>query len=82
MDDNQAQSQPTALEAILADTEAMGFRMASVPRLGALLRALVASKPGGRFLKLGSGTVHGTACLLSGMDAASHLDTVDKALSS
>ena len=56
--------------------------MASVPRLGALLRALVASKPGGRFLELGSGTVHGTACLLSGMDAASHLDTVDRALSS
>ena len=60
----------------------MGFRMASVPRLGALLRALVASKPAARFLELGSGTVHGTACLLSGMDAASHLDTVDRALSS
>lgn len=38
---------------------------------------LAASKPGGRLLELGTGTGHGTAWLLSGMDAAATLDTVD-----
>ena len=51
--------------------------MASEPKTGALLAALAASKPGGRLLELGTGTGLGTAWLLSGMDADSHLDTVD-----
>jgi predicted O-methyltransferase YrrM len=51
--------------------------MTSEPKVGALLAVLAASKPGGRFLELGTGTGHGTAWLLSGMDAASTLDTVD-----
>lgn len=55
----------------------MGFSMASEPLTGSLLRALAASKPGGRFLELGTGTGVGTSWLLAGMDAQSHLDTVD-----
>jgi predicted O-methyltransferase YrrM len=51
--------------------------MASEAKVGALLATLVASKPGGRFLELGTGTGHGTAWLLSGMDSASRLDSVD-----
>jgi len=51
--------------------------MSSESRVGALLATLVASKPGGRFLELGTGTGHGTAWLLSGMDATSLLETVD-----
>jgi predicted O-methyltransferase YrrM len=51
--------------------------MASEAKVGSLLAALAASKPGGRFLELGTGTGHGTAWLLAGMDAASTLDTVD-----
>jgi len=51
--------------------------MVSEPKVGALLAALAASKPGGRLLELGTGTGHGTAWLLSGMDASSRLDTVD-----
>jgi predicted O-methyltransferase YrrM len=51
--------------------------MASEPKVGALLAAVAATKPGGRFLELGTGTGHGTAWLLSGMDPASTLDTVD-----
>ena len=50
---------------------------ASEPKVGALLATLAASKPGGRFLELGTGTGHGTAWLLAGMDAASRLETVD-----
>jgi predicted O-methyltransferase YrrM len=51
--------------------------MASEPRTGALLQMLAASKPGGRFLELGTGTGIATAWLLSGMDAASTLISVD-----
>jgi predicted O-methyltransferase YrrM len=68
---------PAVLANILSDTDAIGFTMRSEPKVGAFLAVLAASKPGGRFLELGTGTGHGTAWLLSGMDAASHLDTVD-----
>lgn len=68
---------PGAIAGILDDTEALGFSMVSEPKVGALLSVLAASKPGGRCLELGTGTGHGTAWLLEGMDAASTLDTVD-----
>ena len=77
MNDSGCRHAPAALEAILADTAALGFTMASEPKTGALLAALAASKPGGRLLELWTGTGLGTAWLLSGMDAASHLDTSD-----
>lgn len=51
--------------------------MASEQTTGALLRALAASKPGGRFLEIGTGTGIGTAWLLAGMNRSSHLDSVD-----
>lgn len=51
--------------------------MASDPKTGALLTVLAASKPGGRFLELGTGTGIGTASILAGMDRHSHLDSVD-----
>ena len=70
-------SPPPALEAIRRDTEQLGFTMASEPLTGALLRALAASKPGGRLLELGTGTGIGTSWILAGMDAAAHLDTMD-----
>jgi predicted O-methyltransferase YrrM len=77
MNDGQIVRTPAAVDAILDDTRTLGFTMASEPKVGALLAALAASKPGGRLLELGTGTGHGTAWLLSGMDAASSLDTVD-----
>ena len=51
--------------------------MASEPLVGAMLRMLAASKPGGRFLELGTGTGIATAWLLAGMDASSTLVSVD-----
>ena len=51
--------------------------MASEPQTGSLLRTLAASKPGARFLELGTGTGVGTAWLLAGMDATSTLDSVE-----
>jgi predicted O-methyltransferase YrrM len=77
MNDNEIAQKPAALDAILADTGALGFAMASEPKVGALLAALAASKPGGRLLELGTGTGHGTAWLLSGMDPGARLDSVD-----
>ena len=77
MDDASFKQWPEAAAGILADTEALGFVMASEPKVGALLAALAASKPAGRLLELGTGTGHGTAWLLAGMDASATLDTVD-----
>jgi predicted O-methyltransferase YrrM len=77
MNDLEFARTPGAVGAIVSDTNAAGFTMASEPKVGALLAVLAASKPGGRLLELGTGTGHGTAWLLSGMDPASSLDTVD-----
>jgi hypothetical protein len=66
---------PPALDWIRRETKTIGFDLASQPKTGAVLAALVASKPGGRFLELGTGSA--TAWLLAGMDGASSLDTVD-----
>jgi predicted O-methyltransferase YrrM len=68
---------PAALGRIAARTSDMKFDMASDAQTGALLQALALSKPGGRFLELGTGTGAATAWLLSGMDAASTLISVD-----
>jgi predicted O-methyltransferase YrrM len=77
MDDTGIRRQPATLAGLLAETTAMSFTMISEAKVGALLAALAASKPGGRFLELGTGTGHGTAWLLAGMVGASTLDTVD-----
>jgi predicted O-methyltransferase YrrM len=68
---------PAALGAIEHDAKAIGFSLACEPRTGALLRTLAASKPGGRFLELGTGTGISTAWILDGMDSTSTLMTVD-----
>jgi predicted O-methyltransferase YrrM len=77
MQDETAIVKPQGLEAIMRETAAIGFGMASEPLTGALLHALAASKPAGRFLELGTGTGVATAWLLDGMDSASTLLTVD-----
>jgi predicted O-methyltransferase YrrM len=77
MDDAEIRRQPATRAGIVSDTEAVSFGMISETKVGALLATLAASKPAGRLLELGTGTGHGTAWLLAGMDAASTLDTVD-----
>ncbi|WP_231737510.1 MULTISPECIES: O-methyltransferase [unclassified Caulobacter] len=74
--DNTAAA-PAAWAHIQARTVAMGFDMPSEPNTGAMLQLLAASKPGGRFLELGTGTGLATAWLLSGMDGAARLISVD-----
>lgn len=77
MDDKTFQQLPLALAGILRDTESIGFKMASEQQTGSLLRTLAASKVGGRFLELGTGTGVGTSWLLAGMDSEARLDSVE-----
>ena len=77
MYDQEINDAPAVLDAILSDTRALGFTMASEPQTGSLLRSLAASKPNGDFLELGTGTGVGTAWLIAGMDAGSRLLTVE-----
>jgi predicted O-methyltransferase YrrM len=77
MNDLQYISMPPQLSSIRERTLEIQFPMASEPLVGAMLRVLVASKPNGRFLELGTGTGISTAWLLSGMDAGSTLISVD-----
>ena len=77
MNDLSNLNEPKSIQAIWADTRAAGFAMASEPLTCSLLRTLATSKPGGRFLELGSGTGLSTAWLLDGMDSKSRLTTVD-----
>ena len=77
MNDHEIIRKPESLDAILSETKTLGFNMVSEPKVGALLATLAASKPGGRFLELGTGTGHGTAWLLFGMDQRSRLESVD-----
>ncbi|MEK6801382.1 MAG: class I SAM-dependent methyltransferase [Nitrospirota bacterium] len=77
MNDTEFNRQPTVIPDIVAETAALSFNMMSEAKVGALLAVLAASKPGGRLLEVGTGTGHGTAWLLSGMDATATLDTVD-----
>ncbi|MFN0121839.1 MAG: O-methyltransferase [Blastocatellia bacterium] len=68
---------PARVRQIQADTQAMGFPYASDDMTGALLRTLVAGKPGGQFLELGTGTGLATAWMLEGMDLTSQLTTIE-----
>ena len=77
MNDNEMHRRPRALDAIQADSRRIGFGFASEEKTGALLAALAASKPGGRFLEIGTGVGHGTAWMLEGADRSSCIDTVD-----
>ncbi len=77
MDDLNYIRSPSKLRSIQERTTELQFSMASEPLVGAMLRTLAASKPGGRFLELGTGTGIATAWLLDGMDAGSTLISVD-----
>ncbi|MEM7737615.1 MAG: class I SAM-dependent methyltransferase [Deinococcota bacterium] len=68
---------PANLKMLEADSLSLGFTMASNTLTGSLLRSLVASKPAGRFLELGTGTGFAKVWMLDGMDDASQLMSVE-----
>jgi predicted O-methyltransferase YrrM len=77
MNDLENLHEPATVAAILIDSYQAGFNMLSEPLTCSLLRTLVASKPAGNFLELGSGTGLSTAWILNGMDESSWLTTID-----
>jgi predicted O-methyltransferase YrrM len=68
---------PRFYNEILEATKASGFTMASDMLTCSLLKTLAASKPGGKFLELGTGTGLSTAWILDGMDTTSTLISID-----
>lgn len=71
------QSFPKYYNDIAEATISAGFTMASDIITCGLLRTLAASKPGGKFLELGTGTGLSTSWILDGMDDASDLVSID-----
>ncbi|GAA0411255.1 hypothetical protein Acor_15080 [Acrocarpospora corrugata] len=69
--------EPTHIPARVRAAQQAGFPFSCDNRTGSLLRTLVASKPGGRVLELGTGIGVGTAWLLDGMDPTSRLTTIE-----
>ena len=68
---------PAAYGRILERSRAIDFGMNSDVLTGSLLRTLVASKPVGTFLELGTGCGLGTSWMLDGMTATASLVSVD-----
>ena len=68
---------PVQYESIAKATRAMAFNMASDMQTGSLLKTLVASKPSGRILELGTGTGLATSWIIDGMDEGTRLITVE-----
>jgi predicted O-methyltransferase YrrM len=77
LNDSEYLSPPAALPAIERESEALQFPMGSEAKTGSLLRTLAATKPGGAFLELGTGTGIGTAWILAGMDQHARLTSID-----
>jgi predicted O-methyltransferase YrrM len=68
---------PAGYEKIKKATNELKFGLASDLETGRLLRTLAASKPGGRFLELGTGTGLATAWIADGIDENGSLISID-----
>lgn len=77
MNDQEIANIPDVYKNIKEATDHLKFNMASDLQTGSLLKTLAASKPGGRFLELGTGTGLATAWIAEGMDENSSLISID-----
>ena len=77
MNDQPLVNLPALLPSIEAKCEEIGFTMPSDRLAGSLVRSLVASRPGGSFLELGTGVGLSLCWMVDGMDARSSLTTID-----
>ena len=68
---------PAVYPCLLEQSEARGFTMPSDSKVGSMLRTLVASKPNGIFLELGTGMGLSLAWMLDGMDSNSKMISLD-----
>jgi len=76
MNDNEIQL-PDTYESIQSASNDINFPMPSDLQTGCLLRTLVASKPKGQFLELGTGTGLSLSWIVEAMDGASHVVSID-----
>ncbi len=77
MHDSVASHLPASYRQIEAATKKLQFNMASDLYTGSLLKTLVASKPGGNILELGTGSGLATSWMVEGMDETASLTTVE-----
>lgn len=77
MNDTNIQDIPIIYPEIELKCEEIGFTMPSDVFIGTLLKTLISSKPGGRFLELGTGVGLSLSWMIDGMDANSTLVSVD-----
>ncbi|MBX2877399.1 MAG: class I SAM-dependent methyltransferase [Saprospiraceae bacterium] len=77
MDDTLFYSIPPLLKTLEQECKDIGFTMPSDRHIGALLRTMVSSKPGGHFLELGTGIGLSLCWMIEGMDQGSHLFSID-----
>ncbi|WP_200975272.1 O-methyltransferase [Echinicola sp. 20G] len=68
---------PKLYEKIESKSQEIGFTMPSDRYIGALLKTLMLSKPGGNFLELGTGIGLSLSWMIDGMDKNGKLTTVD-----
>ena len=73
----QVSNTPGAYIALQKKSEEIGFSMPSDIHIGTLLRSLIASKPNGRFLELGTGMGLSLSWMVDGMDNNSRVISLD-----
>lgn len=77
MNDKVFNSRPTLLPQLEQKCQEIGFTMPSDRHIGALLQTLVASKPGGNFLELGTGIGLSLCWMIEGMGQGARLYSID-----
>ncbi|MEX0315815.1 MAG: O-methyltransferase [Allomuricauda sp.] len=77
MDQEIQTNLPNIYPDLLMKSEEIGFNMPSDKYIGSLLKTLVASKPRGNFLELGTGMGLSLAWMVDGMDSSSRITSVD-----
>ncbi|MDF4203332.1 class I SAM-dependent methyltransferase [Maribacter sp. SA7] len=77
MNDTNIQDIPKIHTEIIRKSEEIGFTMPSDLYVGSFLKTLIASKPSGRFLEIGTGIGLSLSWMIEGMDADSKLISVD-----
>jgi predicted O-methyltransferase YrrM len=77
MNDTNIKDIPSIYPKIQSKSKEIGFTMPSDIYIGTLLKTLISSKPGGRFLELGTGIGLSLSWIIDGMDVDSSLVTVD-----
>jgi len=68
---------PRTYQQISDESKAINFSMPSDLKTGSFLRSLVASKPGGNFLEIGTGTGLSLTWMAEGADANSKITSID-----